>query len=230
VYARGRLGFYGRENAEERGVTGFYHRSTGSEIALEDPFAAPLDGDENLRRMYLEAEGEDGYYRDLSVFGDYISIEDTMAALVDYSNKAIMSYSLNAHCPWEGYRVMFNGTRGRLELNVVENSYVSGSSDDINLAERRKQDEVIKTRVPQIQVQKQFGVMREIPFEEAAGGHGGGDVRLLRHVFRGKDSDPLGHAAGVEAGAYSILTGIAANRSLRTESPVFIDDLVKLPR
>lgn len=228
VYARGRLAFYGRRNAEARGVSEFYHRSTGSEIAAKDPFAIDLEADENLRRMYLEAEDEDGYFRDLSVFGDFISIEDTMAALVDYENKAMMSYSLNAHCPWEGYRVMFNGSRGRIEMNVVENSYVSGSGDDINLAEQREKDEVIKSRVPQIQIQKHFGAMREVPYEQAAGGHGGGDVRLLSDVFRGPGEDPLGHAAGVRAGAYSILTGIAANRSLRTEQPVLIDELVRL--
>ena len=32
--------------------------------------------------MYLDAEHEDAYYRDQSVFGDGISIEDTMNLLV----------------------------------------------------------------------------------------------------------------------------------------------------
>ena len=27
-----------------------------------------------------------------------------------------MTYHLTAYSPWEGYRVLFNGTRGRLEL------------------------------------------------------------------------------------------------------------------
>src|SRR6476661_8456765 len=30
------------------------------------------------------------------------------------------NYSLNAHSPWEGYRVAVNGTEGRAELEVVE--------------------------------------------------------------------------------------------------------------
>ena len=63
--------------------------------------------------MYLDAEKEDGYYRDQSVFGDGISIEDTMGVMVRYRNNAIMTYSLNAYLPWEGFRVAFNGSKGR---------------------------------------------------------------------------------------------------------------------
>jgi hypothetical protein len=45
-------------------------------------------------------------------FGDGISIEDTMNVLVKYTNGVQMSYSLNVYSPWEGYRVMFFGTKG----------------------------------------------------------------------------------------------------------------------
>jgi hypothetical protein len=34
-----------------------------------------------------------------------------------------MSYHLTAYSPWEGYRVMFNGTGGRLELEVEESMW-----------------------------------------------------------------------------------------------------------
>src|SRR6478735_3549347 len=44
--------------------------------------------------------------------------------LVDYANGATLSYSLNAHAPWEGYRVAVNGTLGRVELDVVERGAV----------------------------------------------------------------------------------------------------------
>jgi len=60
------------------------------------------------------------------------------------------------------------------------------------------------------------------------GGHGGGDVRLLNHVFRGADDDPLGHAAGYFDGAASIMTGISANESMKTGEPVIVDALVDL--
>ncbi|TVR59686.1 MAG: gfo/Idh/MocA family oxidoreductase [Spirochaetaceae bacterium] len=230
VFAMGRLGYYGRRNAEERGELEFYYRGTGSAVAKKDPFAVDLAADDNLKGMYLDAEKHDGYLRDQSVFGDGISIEDTMGVLVQYRSKAIMSYSLNAHCPWEGFRVMFNGTKGRLEFNVVEKSYVSGSADDINLAEQREYDEMIKGAVPIISFQPHWGRREEITFTEAVGGHGGGDVRMLDHIFRGATDDPLGHAADYVQGAYSILTGIAANRALATELPVDVRTLVKLPR
>jgi hypothetical protein len=52
-----------------------------------------------MEGLYLNAEKEDGYIRDQSVFGHNISIEDTMSVMVKYNNKAVMTYSLNAFCP-----------------------------------------------------------------------------------------------------------------------------------
>ena len=43
---------------------------------------------------------------------------------------------------------------------------------------------------------------------------GTGDERLQDDLFRGVEEDPLGHAAGVKDGAYSILTGVAADASV----------------
>ena len=236
VFAFGRLAFYGRQNAEERGVTEFYERAHDSEIARRDPFALHLEEDERLRRMYLDAEHEDGYHRDQSVFGYNITTEDTLSVLVQYRNKATMSYSLTAYCPWEGYRVMFNGTKGRLEVNIVERSYVSGRADDVNRTENREAVDASAAgsenrddwSVPQIIVQHHWERPRAVPVKEEIGGHGGGDARLLRDVFRGVESDPLGHAAGYLDGAWSILTGIAANRSIATGRPVRADRLVEL--
>ena len=47
-----------------------------------------------------------------------------MSVLARYSIGATMTYHLTAYSPWEGYRVAFNGSAGRLELDVVENSFV----------------------------------------------------------------------------------------------------------
>ena len=74
--------------------------------------------------MYLDAEVHDGYRRDQDVFGPGITIEDTMSVLVDYRRGATLTYSLNAHAPWEGYKVTVNGTKGRAELEVVERGSV----------------------------------------------------------------------------------------------------------
>lgn len=43
VFALGDLQFYGRENAENRGVTKFYHRALGSQVAKDDPLALHID-------------------------------------------------------------------------------------------------------------------------------------------------------------------------------------------
>lgn len=231
VFAFGGIMFYGRQNAERRGVTTFYERAHGAKIAENDPFAIHLENDENLKRMYLDAEEEDGYHRDQSVFGYNISTEDTMGVLVRYRNKAIMSYSLTTYCPWEGYRVMFTGSKGRLELNVVERAYVSGAKDDVNRAENRDaggKATDIRSRIPMIILQKQWGLPQEVSVEEVGSGHGGGDIRLLDHVFRGAQDDPLGHAAGYRDGAMSILTGIAANKAIAGGLPVKVDTLVRM--
>ena len=136
VFGIGSLAFYGRKNAEARGVDFFYDRGTGN--ADKDPFALDLAHQEKLRHLYLEAEHIDGYRRDQSVFGDGISIEDDMSVLVQYNTGAHMTYHLNAFAPWEGYRIAFNGTKGRLEYDVEEKPYVSGDDNDSNRPDIRE--------------------------------------------------------------------------------------------
>lgn len=91
-----------------------------------------------MKRIYLDAEPYDGYQRDQSVFGDGISIEDDMSVMAAYDSGATLTYHLTAYSPWEGYRVAFNGDAGRLEYEVHENSYISGSEDDANRADMRE--------------------------------------------------------------------------------------------
>jgi len=218
VFAFGDLMFYGRENAEKRGVTQFYDRATGNPLAKGDPFALHLDENEHLKAMYLDAEHEDGYRRDQSVFGDGISIEDTMGVIVRYKNQAILTYSLTAYAPWEGYRIAFNGSKGRIEMEVVEQSYVNSGG------EKADEGAILGRR---IRVMPMFGAPYEAKVEEGAGGHGGGDPVLLNDLFGTPVPDPFNRAADHVDGARSILTGIAANRSIRTGQAVQIADLVK---
>ncbi len=221
VFAYGDLLFYGKENAEQRGVTNFYERATGNPLAKDDPFALHLDENEHLKAMYLDAEQEDGYRRDQNVFGDGISIEDTMGVIVRYRNKAILTYSLNAYMPWEGYRIAFNGTKGRLEMTIVEQSYVnSGGDKALEGALKDKRIILFPMWEPPV----------EIELEEGEGGHGGGDPVLLNDIFGTPVDDPFKRAANHIDGARSILTGIAANRSIRTGMPVKVNDLVKFHR
>ncbi|KAK3321730.1 hypothetical protein B0H66DRAFT_180081 [Apodospora peruviana] len=220
VYAQGDLKFYGKENAESRGVKSFYSRAHGNEAAKSDPFALHLDEVPALKAMYLDAEHEDGYYRDQSVFGDGISIEDTMNLLVRYRNGAVMTYSLTAYAPWEGFRVNFNGTGGRLEVEVVENSYVNSGGEQAEEGALEKRTILLRPL---------FEKPREVEIEESKGAHGGGDSVLLNDLFGEPVTDEYMRAASHVDGAASILTGIAANRSIATGQVVFVDDILQVP-
>jgi predicted dehydrogenase len=220
VYAMGDLKFYGRENAEERGITKFYSRVHGQKNAEGDPFALVMEGNELLENLYLKAEKDDGYLRDQSVFGDNISIEDTMNVLVRYNTGAQMSYSLNAFSPWEGFRVSFTGTKGRIELEVVEVIYINGKDESAK-------EGVVKGR--KLVVYPMFDNAYEVEIPKAEGAHGGGDQALLNDIFGDPGEDPFKRAATHVDGALSILTGIAANKSIATGLPVDVMSLVEIP-
>jgi hypothetical protein len=168
--------------------------------------------------MYLEAEHEDGYYRDQSVFGDGISIEDTVGVMVRYQNDAIMTYSLNAYLPWEGFRIAFNGSKGRIQMLVAEHSYVSAGGD-------AAAEGAAKTK--RITVFPMWGEPYDVEIPEAVGGHGGGDRVMLDDIFGEPNEDRFQRAASHIDGAMSILTGISANISMRTGRPVNVEDVVR---
>jgi predicted dehydrogenase len=217
VFAMGDLNFYGMKNAERRGMKNFYYRCYGSEAAKGDPFAIDIEHNETLKAMYLDAEADSGYIRDRSVFSEDISIEDTMGVLVRYQNNAIMSYSLNAYMPWEGYNIVFNGSKGRLEVSLIEKSYINAGGE--------KGDEGAMVG-KKLTVKPMFGKPYEVSFEEGAGGHGGGDQVMLNDIFGNPAPDRFKRAASHIDGAYSILTGIAANKSIASGEPVRVKDLL----
>ena len=221
VYAQGDLKFYGRENAEKRGVTEFYTRAHGNDVAKSDPFALHMESNDQLKRMYLDAEHEDSYYRDQSVFGDGISIEDTMSVMVRYQNNAVLTYSLTAYAPWEGFRVSFNGTGGRLEMEVVENSYVNSGGD-------QSLEGSLETR--SIKLRKLFEKPVDVEIPTSIGAHGGGDEVLLADLFgeQGAKINQDMRAATHVDGALSILTGICANKSIASGQVVYVRDVFAL--
>lgn len=126
VYVMGGLKFYGERNTRQRGIAP--RPRLGGDLPSGDPFRIDLAADPALRALYLDAEALDGYHRDVDVFADGITIEDSLSLVVGYQRGATMTYSLSAFSPWEGYRVAINETGSRIELEVVERSWVPSAA------------------------------------------------------------------------------------------------------
>ncbi|MFI6918994.1 Gfo/Idh/MocA family protein [Nonomuraea spiralis] len=221
VFAQTSLRFYGSANARARGLADRPGRGQGAPGLGSDPFILDISADPRLKRLYLDAEHEDGYIRDQDVFGDGVTIDDNMAVLVRYDSGALLTYSLNAHAPFEGYRVAFNGTAGRLELEVVERAWTPPhAAIDPSAASK----EHAAGAWERLTLRPHWEELREVPVGEGAGGHGGGDRLLLDDVFRGPADDPLARQAGYRDGIRSVLTGVAANLSAASGTPVHLTD------
>jgi predicted dehydrogenase len=161
--------------------------------------------------LYVKAESADGYLRDGCVFREKTDIFDTMNAVVKYSSGASMSYSVNTFMPIEGYRVAFNGTKGRLEVRDYE---------------RQPWDPGEET---EMYLMRNFGKREKVEVPTAGGGHGGGDQRLRDLIFRKNVEVPsYMQLPGSRAGAMSCLTGIAARKSCDEHKLINIGDLVTL--
>lgn len=204
IYANGNLRFYGptRENRSERCSTCQY--ATACEFAVkyhEDPFK---------KAFYFDAEKEDGYFRDRCVFDEEINIYDSMSVVVKYDKGTLLTYSLIAYSPYEGWKISINGTDGRLEAA----EYHSGHK--------------AKDPIYQIQLFNRKGEVVTYDVPKASGGHGGGDERLREMIFRGNLPDPLNHFAGSYDGVKSIMIGICANKSIKEKKMFCVKDLLKV--
>jgi predicted dehydrogenase len=219
VYAMGQRRFYVPETADAYGLTKRAERCLNCSEAQKCAFFLDLRANQGLRELYLENEQFDGYLRDRCVFSPEIDIQDSMQLVVRYKNGATMSYSLNAFMPWEGYIVNFNGTRGRLEHVCQESVYINGDGSVPGqlLPEGTK-----------IKVYPHFKPGYAVDVWKGVGGHGGGDRVLLDQLFTAAPApDKYKRAADQRGGAYSILTGIAGNKSMAEKRPIAISDLVR---
>jgi len=105
-----------------------------------------------------------------------------------------------------------------LEHRACENTYISG---DGSVPGELQRGNVSTTLIPS------FEKPRAVEVEHRTGGHGGGDELLLDDIFLPqRPPDPLGRRASHLDGAYSILTGIAAYRSIDAGRPIRIEELV----
>ena len=223
VYARGGVRFYGSENADARGLPSRAERGTHS--GQHSPWELDLNDDPSLKELYLDNESYDGYRRDQDVFGPGVTTEDNLAVIVDYESGATLSYSLNAHSPWEGYRIYVNGTEGRAELEVIERAAVLTDAEGKIVVDPSAQPETVRTGGERLTLQRHWEAAQDIKIEEGEGGHGGGDALLLADVFVGPGDDWLERPSNWLDGIRSVAVGMAGNESLRTGLPVKIADL-----
>lgn len=204
VYATGALEFYGKNNS--------FRHTNCRPCPHKDKckFYWDITKDKTLMDLYAANEKHDGYLRDGCVWKEDVNIYDKMAATIRYANGVQVSYSLTTYSPYEGYRIAFNGTKGRIDVWIEESNPVV----------KRDYDEIMITR--------NFGDREFIKISNTGGGHGGGDKLLKDKLFGGVTEDPLNQSAGVRDGALSILVGIAARKSCETGKPVRIADLTSI--
>jgi predicted dehydrogenase len=158
----------------------------------------------------VKAEAEDGYLRDACVYRPEINIWDTMAVHVKYHNGVLMTYSLNCFMPYEGYRISFNGTKGRLDVRTYH-------------TQPWKVDVLSEIRITPL-----FAESRTLSVKAGREGHWGADTKMLDLLFRAPKPDPLRQAASPREAALACLTGIAARRSIEMQRPIHVEELAKI--
>jgi predicted dehydrogenase len=218
VMARGKREFYTPAMARRFGLSGPHERCHTCPEQKKCGFFLDLAGTPMLKSLFLDQEHYDGYFRDRCVFRPDIDIEDSMSVIVGYDTGALLTYSLNTFNAWEGYTVVFNGTKGRIEHTIVEGVYVNGT----DTVQGGIADGGVTTRVIPLR-----GAARELKPWTGAGSHGGGDHAMLKDIFLPVPPvDKYLRASDERGGAASILVGIAANRCMETRGEVKIDGLV----
>ena len=217
IHAFGKRAFYRPEMADSLGLTDRGERCHGCPAAARCDFVLDLEKDEGLKQLYLDAEGDDGYFRDRCVFAPDITIEDTMQVQARYASGATLNYTLVAYSPWEGLEVKFHGTKGELTHRHVEVHGVFGG---------RRQHAGNESITTELHLAGKAPEPLEVWRGEGA--HGGGDRVMLGYIFDRDhmEADKYGRAASEIMGAWSILTGIAANRSIATGEIVDVDRLL----
>ena len=222
VYALGSLDHYGKngkfraENCRTCSHTKecpFYFQIVRPEMSQAMQDAAGVSSGSRANpylKLYVECEKHDGYLRDGCVFKNDINIWDKMAATIKYKNGVQVAYSLTTYSPYEGYRIAFNGTKGRIDAWIEESKPIK----DVDY------DEII--------LFKNFSKRQYIQVSHGTSGHGGGDNLLCDQIFLPNIPDPLKQCAGTRDGAFACLVGIAARHSIASGQPVNIADLTTL--
>lgn len=225
VYATGKREFYTPEMGRRLGLTESHERCLTCTEKSKCSFFRDILGEPELKRIYADNEKYDHYIRDKCVFRPDIEIEDTMNVMVRYDNGNTLSYSLNAFCAWEGYRIAFNGTKGRLEHTNGRPLHVTDSAGH-TIHDAKNAEPLVRTRIVPLR-----GAAIEIDPWLGQGSHQGSDKVMLDDIFLpSRPPDKYLRAGNERAGADSILIGAAANQCFVTGMPVNIAEMVrKLP-
>jgi predicted dehydrogenase len=204
VHAFGALEFYGKNHE-------FRHTHCRTcPFKQKCQFYFDMTTDARLMELYAVNEKYDGYMRDGCVWKADIDIFDKMAVQIRYANNVQVSYSLTTYSPYEGYRIAFNGTKGRLDFWMHE----------VQPWPIEKYDE--------IQITDNFGKAEFLRLPRIEADHFGGDPLLREHIFGPPKPDPLFQAADVRDGAMSVLIGVAARKSIDTKRSVRIAELTDI--
>lgn len=224
VFAYGALEHYG-SNGPFRG-----EKCRGCDHRKECSYFWDITENQHDVRLYVENEQYDGYIRDNCVYRHEIDIYDKMSAQIKYANNVVVNYSLTTYSPFEGWKIAFNGQKGRIEawLDIPWMNNENLDQEELHAAEMNqnlKDDKIIEPLI----LFKNWEDYETIQVASERGGHGGGDRRLHDKIFINPDAaDPYKHSAGVRDGIMSVLVGVAARKSIASNAPVKIADLTDL--
>ncbi len=225
VFAYGDLEHYGKNNPF-RG-----EKCRGCVMKDKCKFYWDITKDKTLMDLYVANEQYDGYIRDNCLWRENIDIYDKMAVQIKYANNVSVSYSLTTYSPYEGWRIAFNGMNGRLDSweDIPWRQREKVSQAELHASEMNQNANEEDARYNEIVMMQNWNDYNLIKVPHSRGGHGGGDRRLQDKIFKTPDMpDPLRHAAGSRDGAFSILIGIAARKSIEEKRAVKIEELTDL--
>ncbi len=221
VFAYGALEHYGK-NGPFRGESCRKCAHTKECKYFWDITKSPED-----MRLYVENEKHDGYIRDNCLFREEIDIYDKMSAQIKYKSNTVVNYSLTTYSPFEGWRIAFNGQKGRIEA-WLDIPWLKGENIDQEKLHALEMDQGHKEgqNVEPLILYRNWENYEVVNVISEKAGHGGGDRRLQDKIFLNPNADdPYRHSAGLRDGVMSIMIGIAARKSIQSGKPIKISDL-----
>ncbi len=187
-------------------------------------FALDIENDAFYNKLYFSCEDGDGYIRDKCIFSEEIDIEDSVALNIRYQKGTVVTYHLTAHSPYEGMKVVLNGSEGRIELSHLSTGvYADAPVKDMHIYNRFNEEITYKFAQNSVLTKSMAGADQLT--KDNLGGHGGADPLLRACLFRGFSEDPLGQVADTRAGIMSLGIGAAANVSMAEDRAVYLSEL-----